>query len=149
MIAARRFLREAVANGVFQYIAEVTVELFGSLALTGRGHATDRAVLFGLLGEEPDSIDVESAALRIGMIRRCGHLSLLGRRSIDFDERTHLLFHRKDTLLLHPNGMRFSARDALGVIVYRRDYFSVGGGFVLAEDEAYTPSGEAIGLPYS
>lgn len=72
MVAARRFLREAEAKGVFHDIDEVTVELFGSWHLTGRGHATDRAVLFGLLGEEPKSIDVKSAALQIEAIRRCG-----------------------------------------------------------------------------
>ncbi|WFU39984.1 L-serine ammonia-lyase [Bradyrhizobium sp. CB82] len=148
MIAARRFLHEAEIGGVFDGIAEVTVELFGSLALTGRGHATDRAIFFGLLGEQPDTIQVDRTIAQVEEIRRNGRLPLLGRRPIEFDERTHLLFHQREKLPYHPNGLRFSARDSTGNIVYRRDYYSVGGGFVVAENEVSNPASRATNLPY-
>lgn len=148
MIAARRFLHEAKLRAVFERISELTVELFGSLALTGRGHATDRAVLFGLLGEEPNTIDLESVTAQVEEIRRSCRLSLLRRRPIEFDERRHLIFQHGENLPHHPNGLRFSARDRSGEIVYRRDYYSVGGGFVIAEDEVSSPSCAAPDLPY-
>lgn len=148
MIAARRFLREAENAGIFLQIAEVTVELFGSLALTGRGHATDRAVLFGLLGKEPDTIDIEEAIAQLEQMRRTGQLSLLSRRPIELDERKHLLFHQRETLPHHPNGMRFSARDSSSELIYRRDYYSVGGGFVIAGNDVDIPSGPRANLPY-
>ncbi|MGL3104602.1 L-serine ammonia-lyase [Bradyrhizobium sp. BR 1432] len=148
MIAARRFLQEAEQNATFQQINEVTVELFGSLALTGRGHATDRAVLFGLLGEEPDTIDVERAAAQIDEVRRNCRLTMLGQHQIEFDESRHLIFHQRKNLPHHPNGLRFSARDRSGEIVCQRDYYSIGGGFVIAEDEVNNRSNAAAHLPY-
>lgn len=149
MLAAHRFLNEASVAGVFDRIAEVTVELFGSLALTGRGHGTDRAVLLGLAGELPDRIDVDRAAAQVDEVRQSGSVCLLGRRSIVFDERRHLLFHQKESLPRHSNGLRFSARDASGQIVRQRDYYSIGGGFVVAQDEEANASGGGIPLPYS
>jgi L-serine dehydratase len=150
MLAAHRFLDEANAAGVFDRITEVTVELFGSLALTGRGHGTDRAVLLGLAGELPDRIDVDSAAAKVDEIVRSGRLLLLGLRSIAFDQGQHLLFHRNQSLPRHPNGLRFSARAASAEIVYQRDYYSIGGGFVIAEgEEEAQVAGGGAQLPYS
>ena len=147
MLAARRFLEEADTAGVFTRIAEVIVELYGSLALTGHGHGTDRAVLLGLAGELPDTIDIDCAAEQVDRIRSNGNLSLLGRRAIAFDERRHLLFHQKRTLPRHPNGLRFSARSASGDPVFERVYYSIGGGFVVAEHEA-NPTSCLPALPY-
>ena len=110
MLAARRFLSEASAEGVFDRIGEVIVELFGSLALTGRGHATDRAILFGLLGERPDRIDPDRALAQVDEVKRSGRLCLLGIRPIAFDEQLHFIFHR-ESLPRHPNGLRLSARE--------------------------------------
>jgi L-serine dehydratase len=136
MIAARRFLTETEAAGVFDKIAEVVVELFGSLALTGRGHSTDGAVLLGLAGEVPDKVNVDSAPAIIDTVRRDKNLNLLGRNTIAFDETRHLLFHTRESLPCHPNGMRFVARAASGEKLLQRVYYSIGGGFVIAEDEA-------------
>jgi L-serine dehydratase len=119
------------------------------LALTGRGHGTDRAVLLGLLGEQPDRIDVDGAAARIEEIKRSGRLRLLGERSIAFSESLHLLFHNRKSLPRHPNGLRFSASDASGNILYRCNYYSIGGGFVIAEDERPTASSASTSLPYA
>src|ERR1700676_910753 len=148
MLAAHRFLNEANSAGVFGSITEVTIELFGSLALTGRGHGTDRAVLLGLAGELPDKIDVDSVAGQVGEIERSGQLHLLGRHSIAFDERRHLLFHQKQSLPRHPNGLRFAARSASGEIIHQRDYYSIGGGFVIAEGEEPHAAGVGTPLPY-
>jgi L-serine dehydratase len=135
MLAAHRFLDKAKAHGAFDRISALTVELFGSLALTGRGHGTGRAILFGLLGARPDSVDVASAAAQAEEVRRSGRLYLLGERGIAFDEETNLLFHIKDNLPRHPNGLRFSAHDETGDMIISRNYYSIGGGFVIGEDE--------------
>ena len=92
----------------------VQVELFGSLALTGKGHGTDRAVLMGLEGETPEEIDPDGVAPRIAAIRAQERLALLGRHAIPFDEKEDLIFNRRDLLPLHSNGMRFTAFDSAG-----------------------------------
>lgn len=148
MLAAHRFLDEAKARGTFDRISALTVELFGSLALTGRGHGTDRAILFGLLGEKPDSVEVARAAARADEVQRSGRLYLLGERSIAFDEATNLLFHTKDNLPRHPNGLRFSAHDDTGEVIFWRNYYSIGGGFVIGEDEEPNVSTSAGPLPF-
>jgi L-serine dehydratase len=148
MLAAHRFLDEAKAQGAFDRITALTVELFGSLALTGRGHGTDRAILFGLLGEKPDSVDVASAVARAEEVRRSGRLYLLGERGIAFDEKNNLLFHTKDNLRRHPNGLRFSIHDVTGALIFWRNYYSIGGGFVIGEDEEPNASSTAEHLPF-
>jgi L-serine dehydratase len=148
MLAAHRFLDDVNGAGAFDRINELTIELFGSLALTGRGHGTDRAVLLGLAGERPDSIDIDRIAEQVEAIRSSRSLLLLGRRTVAFDERRHLLFHQKETLPRHPNGLRFSARSTSGDIVFERDYYSVGGGFVVAEGEEANATSGGPALPY-
>jgi L-serine dehydratase len=150
MRAARRFLEETEAANVFGRIASVAVDLFGSLALTGRGHGTDRAVLLGLAGEVPETVDVDAATALVEDIVRIGRLHLLGRRAIVFDEPTHLVFHRNEVLAGHPNGMRFTALDEAGQILLRRDYYSIGGGFVVdaSESAGSTTEGPAVPHPY-
>jgi L-serine dehydratase len=111
--------------------ASVQVELYGSLALTGRGHGTDRAVILGLCGERPEEVDPEHVASKIETVRREGWLRLLGLKMIPFVESALLFLHKDLILLGHPNAMRFSAFDSRGFIVSRETYYSIGGRFVL------------------
>ena len=145
MRAARDFVTRLAEAGVLEETVEATAELYGSLALTGIGHGTDRAVLLGLAGERPEELDPEVAAARVTEIRSSGRLALLGRREIAFEEARHLLFHRDLTLPGHPNGMRFTARRADGSVASREVYFSIGGGFILRQGEAAAATGGDAG----
>ena len=130
MIAARQFACHVRDTVGLAAVHQVTVELFGSLSATGVGHGTDRAVLLGLAGHEPDHIDPDQIAPAIAQIRQSGTLALLGEHAVPFVEKDHLLFRRK-SLPLHPNGMAFHALDAQGNNIAMREYYSVGGGFVV------------------
>ncbi|HXD35921.1 MAG TPA: L-serine ammonia-lyase [Rhodanobacter sp.] len=130
---AERWLEE---KGVLDQVARVRAELFGSLALTGRGHGTDKAVLLGLEGQHPDTVDPDRIPATLERIRSGGRLQLLGKRDIAFDEKSDLVFNKRQKLPFHTNGMRFSAYDAEGNLLATRDYYSVGGGFVVNKDEA-------------
>lgn len=133
MRAARRFVASLGEEGRLEDVARVTVELFGSLAATGKGHGTDRAVLLGLEGETPEAIDPDRMGPRVDAIRESGELSLLSRRPLPFHEKDDLLWNRKELLPLHSNGMRFTAFDTQGAKLVHRIYYSVGGGFVVHE----------------
>ena len=130
---ATRWLDEA---SVLARVARVRGELFGSLAHTGRGHGTDKAVLCGFEGEWPDKIDPDAIPATLKRIRAEKKLHLLGKHEIAFDEKTDLVFNKRQKLPYHSNGMRFSAFDASGEVLATRDYYSVGGGFVVNHDEA-------------
>jgi L-serine dehydratase len=154
MRAARRFALELEAAGVLGRVAEVRVELYGSLALTGRGHGTDRAVLLGLSGEEAATIDPATIEPKLVEIRSSGQLLLLRTRSIPFLEAKDLIFHRDQMIppgavTQHPNGVRFTALDATGNVLMTGTYFSIGGGFIVADGEEALPktTADAI-LPY-
>jgi L-serine dehydratase len=149
MRAARRFLIE-LGEAVLPRVARVEVELFGSLAHTGRGHGTDIAILLGLEGEVPDEVDIASVPGRLAVLRAAGSLNLLGRHAVPFDEPRHLLFNFKDVLPVHSNGMRFRAWDAAGALLGEREMYSIGGGFVVDADEAFvgTPRGEEASVPH-
>jgi len=137
MRAAARFVtRWLDERGALDQVARVRAELFGSLAHTGRGHGTDKAVLCGLEGEWPDRIDPEVIPEKLKRIRAQKKLNLLGKHEIAFDEKTDLVFNKRQKLPFHSNGMRFSAYDADGNELAARDYYSVGGGFVVNHDEA-------------
>jgi L-serine dehydratase len=136
MRAALRFVHELVAEGKLDAVERVGVDLYGSLALTGRGHGTDRAVLLGLAGEAPDRIDPDQVEPKVRSIRERAALRLDGRREIPFREKDDLRFRIDKTLAFHSNGVRFTAHDAAGGILARKVYFSVGGGFVVDESEA-------------
>ncbi len=148
MRAARAFVQRLESAGQLEETAEVAAELYGSLALTGIGHGTDRAVLLGLAGERPEETDPETAAARIAAARHSGRLPLLGRREIPFDEARHLCFHKDLVLPGHPNGMRFSARRADGSLVAREVYYSVGGGFIQREGEKPADQAARPAVPY-
>src|SRR4051794_38755376 len=150
MRAARRFAERLEHEGLLDRTARVQVELFGSLALTGKGHGTDRAVLMGLEGETPEAIDPDSVAPRIAAIRSTERLAILGRHTVPFHEAEDLIFNRRELLPMHSNGMRFTAAGAAGETLDRRIYYSVGGGFVV--NEGATGEGrlveDATELPY-
>jgi len=140
MRAALRFARSLDAEGKLANVARITVELYGSLALTGHGHGTNRAILLGLIGEAPDTINPAVIDAELGAIHDTGTLYLLDREAIPFTEAEHLIFHRDQMYPnpekpTHPNGMRFSAFDAAGSIVAQDVFYSVGGGFILSSAE--------------
>jgi L-serine dehydratase len=135
MRAAARFAEGLRRENLLSATASVRVELYGSLGATGKGHGSDKAVLLGLEGEHPDTVDTETVAARLQEIRGNGRLNLLGEHSIAFNEKEHLAMIRKP-LAYHPNGMIFRAFDAAGLQIRSREYYSVGGGFVVDEDAA-------------
>jgi L-serine dehydratase len=136
MKAARMFAEGLRADGLLADVRAVRVCLYGSLGLTGRGHGSDKAVLLGLEGEQPDTVDVDAIPARLADIARRGTIRLLGEREIAFTAAEALEFNRKQKLSYHPNGMRFAATGADGAVIRERAYYSVGGGFVTDETQA-------------
>ncbi|MFJ3074753.1 L-serine ammonia-lyase [Pseudomonas sp. NPDC087029] len=135
MRAAARFAEGLRRDGLLASTASVKAELYGSLGATGKGHGSDKAVLLGLEGEHPDTVDTEAIPARLQAIRASGQLHLLGEHAIAFVEKQHLAMIRKP-LAYHPNGMIFRAFDSAGLQIRSREYYSVGGGFVVDEDAA-------------
>lgn len=135
MWAAVRFI-EALNNVP---VDRIQIDLYGSLALTGRGHCTDKAVILGLSGERPDTIDADLVDLIVDQVRQKQRLRLGGGREIAFLEARDLIFHDDETLSFHPNGLRFTASFE-GTTVQCQTYYSVGGGFVVSEAEAEQPA---------
>jgi L-serine dehydratase len=133
MTAACRFVEALSQKGLLDRSERVLAELYGSLALTGKGHATDRAVLLGLSGERPDGIDPDAADAIVAEIRRTGRLRLGGGREIGFDEAADLKFLQRERLPHHSNGMRFTAFDRAGDTLLSSVSYSVGGGAVVDE----------------
>jgi len=113
-------------------VSQVRVELYGSLGATGKGHSSDTAVMLGLSGYEPDTVDVDRVSLIIDGIRSTGEIAIAGLRKVSFDIKRDILFYRR-SLPLHPNGMRFIACDNEGVELLASTFYSVGGGFVVSE----------------
>lgn len=136
MRAALQFATGLRDSGRLDQTAAIKAELFGSLGATGKGHGSDKAVMLGLEGEAPDTIDPDTIDDRLQSIRSGGSLRLLGTRPIEFRERDHLVFHRRQSLPYHPNGMRFTALDSSEAELTVKVYYSVGGGFVVNEEAA-------------
>ena len=137
MRAAARFVEHHLAEaGRLGDVARVRAEVFGSLALTGRGHGTDKAVLMGLEGHWPNRIDPDLIPAALERIRGSKLVRLHGGREIAFNEKSDLVMNKRQKLPFHTNGMRFIAYDANGAEIASRDYYSVGGGFVVNQDEA-------------
>src|SRR5262245_28639470 len=145
---ALRFVEMLAARDLLALSCRVRADLYGSLALTGRGHATDKAVLLGLSGERPDTVDPDLVEPLIARVRARRMLRLGGRCEVRFDEHTDLLFHEDESLPRHPNGMRLTAFGSDGSVLACETYYSVGGGFVVSEGEGQGPAGQAGGLPY-
>jgi L-serine dehydratase len=136
MRAARQFVERLRAAHVLDQCAEIEVRLYGSLALTGKGHGTDKAIILGLQGATPETIEPDEVQTRVLAARTTGRLQVAGSPAIAWDDAKNLLFLRKESLPQHPNGMRFSARDAVGKLLHEYTCFSIGGGFVVDEMQA-------------
>jgi L-serine dehydratase len=136
MRAARLFATRLQHDGLLERTARVLSQLYGSLGATGKGHGSDKAVLLGLAGHEPDTVDVDAIPALLEAMRGGARLALLGTQSIALNERHDLVFHRSETLPFHANGMRFTAFDAGGAELASRTYYSVGGGFVVSSEVA-------------
>ncbi|QNM97865.1 L-serine ammonia-lyase [Chitinimonas koreensis] len=147
MRAARQFVHRIERDGLLAQVASVRAEMYGSLGATGKGHGTDKAVLLGLLGEEPQLVDTDAVPAMIAAVRHSGRLKLLGSHEIPFVEAEHLVLHKRKSLPYHPNGMIFTAFDAAGAELSKRAYYSVGGGFVVDEhavEGGFTPPTAAV-----
>jgi L-serine dehydratase len=149
MRAAGLFVAGLRNDGLLAATERVKVELYGSLGATGKGHGSDKAILLGLEGCEPDTVEVESIEQRLAAMRADGSLALAGVKRIAFAEKEDLVFLRRQ-LAFHPNGLRFAAFGADGAQLRSKIYFSVGGGFVVDEDAAGANRivADATQLPY-
>ena len=148
MRAAREFALELKRTGVLGATQEIAVRLYGSLALTGLGHGTDRAILVGLEGAEPQTVEPDSLESAVQRIRSSGRIALLGEHEIGFDEPMQLLLMRHERLPRHTNGMRFSALGAGRCVLSEHDYYSLGGGFIVRGDETEAREAERAAPPY-
>ena len=140
MLGARSFVLHLAHSGLLNQTAQVRAELYGSLALTGMGHGTDRAVLLGLLGEEAAKIHPDTIEAKLEDIAATGKLHLLGAHQVPFAAEHDLVFHRETMLppgasTTHPNGMRFTAFDQDANPLLTSTYFSIGGGFIVPDGE--------------
>jgi L-serine dehydratase len=133
MIAARRFAQMMAAAGQLDAVCRIRIELYGSLAHTGKGHGTDRAVILGLCGEEPETIDPTEANRLFEEVCHKGILELLGEYPLPFSLEGDILFRRDQVLPFHPNGMTFTAYNGGQDLVRAENFFSIGGGFVVGE----------------
>ena len=151
MVAARRFGEWLGAEGKLALAARIRVDLYGSLALTGKGHATDTAIILGLCGSEPATVDIDAVASIVAGVTASRSLRLCGQREVAFDPAADLVFHQRVRQPFHSNAMAFEAHDSAGALLARRMYYSVGGGFVVDEDDAGSNSRTAADhaiLPY-
>jgi L-serine dehydratase len=150
MRAAKRFAERLDADGVLAQVTAVKVELFGSLGFTGKGHGSDRAIILGLEGDEPATVDIDAVARRVAAVAASKRITLLGKHEAELDPDSALVFHRREKLPLHANGMRFTAFAGAATLV-ERIYYSVGGGFVVdhagAPADGSTPA-DQISVPY-
>ncbi|MGX7681551.1 L-serine ammonia-lyase [Jatrophihabitans sp. DSM 45814] len=135
MRAARTFAEGIAEEGLIEEVTRLRVELFGSLGATGHGHGSDRAVILGLEGERPETVDTATAGQRAAVVHESEQVVLLGKYPVRLTA-DDLVLHRRTSLPFHPNGMRFFAYSASGSCVRERTYYSVGGGFVVDEAAA-------------
>ena len=147
MRAARLFALRLLHDGQLERTARVWSQLYGSLGATGKGHGSDKAVLLGLAGHEPDTVDVDAVPKLLAAMRAQSQMLLLGQHAIAFNEKDDLKFHRRESLPFHANGMRFTAFDATGAELCSRVYYSVGGGFVVSEEVAADGSKQKVIAP--
>jgi len=153
MRACGAFLAKLKSEGVFGRVRRVQIDLYGSLALTGKGHATDRAILLGLSGELPDEVEPDKVESLVNGIRTAHSMLLGGTQVIPFDEPVDLLFHKDKTLPAHPNGISFLAFDENAEELTKEVYYSVGGGFIRTEVEmranGAAPAPEQVPHPFT
>ena len=147
MTAARMFAMALRDDGLLDRTARIHVVLYGSLGLTGKGHGADKAVLLGLEGEQPATVDVDAIPARLSAIAASETIRVLRDREIPFVMKDDLEFNRRKSLSQHPNGMRFTGYDAAGAVLSERVYYSVGGGFVADESGSGIVSDTTV-VPY-
>lgn len=148
MLAANAFLELLENQQLFEATTRIQVDLYGSLALTGKGHGTDKAIINGLENKTPDTVIPESMVPRMQEVCKTRRLHLAGKKDIPFDEKSDLLFLQKELLPRHTNGMRFSAFDDKGLLLLTQVYYSIGGGFITTEEEFDSPSEKTNPPPY-
>ena len=156
MRAARLFVHRLEGQGQLPQVARVECRLYGSLAATGKGHGSDKAVLLGLMGHDPETVPVEAIEGWLADIRHQHCLPLAGQHPVAFEERRDLRMLTQETLPFHSNGMRMSAWDAEGALLDQRTYYSVGGGFVVSDTVAqdgslqqqFAPDTTVLPLPF-
>jgi len=154
MRAAFRFVRDLAERDSLDSVRRIRVDLYGSLALTGMGHATDRAILLGLAGNEPAVIDPSAIERTVAAIRASRIIDIAGKYPIAFDEPHDLVFHRDqmfppDAHTCHPNGLRITAFDSAGAALGQRTFFSIGGGFIAEDGESDRPDRTSdVAVPY-
>ncbi len=152
MLAGLRFAEELAGSGAS--FSAIQVDLFGSLALTGKGHATDTAVLAGLMGLHPATVDIDDMHHRLKRVQEESILSVMGKNDVPFQVKRDLRFHFDKFLPYHPNAVTFQASNGESTVVLERTFYSVGGGFVVRDDEtslsATNPSenGELYPFPF-
>ena len=151
MTAAADFVAALACDARLAGVTRVRAELFGSLALTGKGHATDSALLLGLAGTRPEALCPDAAAATVAAIRAEGRLALAGTHTIAFDERADVLWHARERLPFHTNGLRFTAFDAAGAPIATTVAYSIGGGAVVGEAQIArnAPPEGLADLPYN
>jgi L-serine dehydratase len=147
MRAAARFARHLADDGVLTKVARVRIELYGSLGATGAGHGTPGAVMLGLEGCAPETVDPSATRARVEEIRDSRTMLLAGTHTIDFDDAVDIVLSLR-AMEFHSNGMVFVAHDGAGAELSRRVYYSVGGGFVVDEDEAQSGPRDDVVVPY-
>jgi L-serine dehydratase len=147
MTAARMFATSLRDGGLLDRTARIHTVLYGSLGLTGKGHGSDKAVLLGLEGELPATVDVDAVPDRLAAIETSGTVKVLGVHEINFVKQDDLEFNRRKSLSQHPNGMRFTAFGQSGEVLSERVYFSVGGGFV-ADESGHGIAADTTEVPY-
>jgi len=136
MRAAKKFVLALELQHRLSQVHEISIELFGSLAATGLGHGSDKAILLGLEGDEPADVETDGLDQRLAKIRADKKLKLLEKQSIHFEESSHLILNKDKTLPYHSNGMHFRAFNKSGELLFENTYYSIGGGFVVEEADA-------------
>ncbi len=153
MRAARSFAVDLQRVGLLERCTRIDVELFGSLGATGVGHGSPRAIMLGLMGEKPETVPVEKIEEWVEAIQRQNALQVMGEQSIAFDPEQQIVLKGEESLPAHPNGMRFTARDEAGTVLRQKCYYSVGGGFVVADgadaDDPVVTDEATLSLPFS
>jgi L-serine dehydratase len=150
MRAARQFVEALASEGRLDAVQSIKAELFGSLGHTGKGHGSDVAILLGLEGERPEEVDCDAVPARVAAVSETARLKLLGQHPVRFHPSEDILFHKRQSLPRHPNGMRFTAVRAGRGEPFTRVYYSVGGGFVVNDDGTPSPGTGPQGrnIPY-
>lgn len=148
MIAALRFVNRLEQADLLESAQRLHIEMFGSLGATGKGHKSDMAVVIGLHGYQPETLDPDMVPALIEQVRSSGMVRLLNRHEIVFDESVHIKFNRRETLPQHSNGMRFKAFDAADQLLMKKEYYSIGGGFVMNCDRVRVNLTPDIDIPY-